>query len=85
MLQTGLVFKDGKVISHRSYRKILFNPLLRILFGKAIGSIITDEKFVGYKLIDQVEPRRWTFRIDFEYDYITPIGKQNVYTKRFNN
>ena len=70
MFQTGLVFKDGKVISHRSYRKIFFNPILRRLFGKAIGSIITDNKFVGYKLIDQTEPRTWTFKIDFEYDYI---------------
>ena len=70
MLQTGLVFKDGKVISHRSYRKIFFNPLLRRLFGKAIGTIVTDNKFVGYKIIDQTEPTTWTFRIDFEYDYI---------------
>ncbi len=70
MFQTGLVFKDGKVISHRSYRKILFNPLLRILFGKAIGSIIVDDRFTGYKLINQTEPTTWTFKINFEYDYI---------------
>jgi len=36
MFQTGLVFKDGKVISHRSHRKIFLNPILRKLFGKAI-------------------------------------------------
>jgi len=70
MFQTGLVFKDGKVIAHRSHRKIFFNPILRKLFGKAIGSIITDNKFVGYKLIDQTEPTGWSFKIYFEYDYI---------------
>jgi len=70
MFQTGLVFKDGKVISHRSYRKIIFNPILRRLFGKAISSKISDNKFVGYKLINQTEPTTWTFKIDFDYDYI---------------
>jgi len=70
MFQTGLVFKDGKVISHRSHRKIFLNPILRKLFGKAIGSIISDNKFVEYKLINQTEPSGWSFRIDFEYDYI---------------
>jgi len=70
MFQTGLVFKDGKVIAHRSHRKIFFNPILRRLFGKAISSIISDNKFVGYKLINQTEPTTWTFRIDFDYDYI---------------
>ena len=70
MFQTGLVFKDGKVIAHRSKRKIFLNPLLRRLFGKAIGSVISDNKFVEYKLINQTEPTTWTFKIDFEYDYI---------------
>lgn len=75
MLQTGLVYKDGEIIAHRSYRKIFFNPLLRRLFGKAIGSIIVDRKFTGYKIIDQTEPRSWTVRIDFEYDYIEPTKR----------
>ena len=40
------------------------------MFGKAIGSIISDNTFVEYKIINQTEPREWTFKIDFEYDYI---------------
>ena len=74
-MQTGLVFKDGKIISHRSYRKIFLNPILRTFFGKAIGSIIADEKFIGYKLINQKEPTGWSFKIDFDYDYIRQIEK----------
>jgi len=70
MFQTGLVFKDGKVISHRSLIKIFLNPILRMVFGKAIGSIISNNKFVEYKLINQTEPITWSFRINFEYDYI---------------
>ncbi len=42
MFQTGLVFKDGKVINHRTLTKIFLNPILRFLFGKAIGSKIIN-------------------------------------------
>ena len=41
-----------------------------MVFGKAIGSIISNNKFVEYKLINQTEPITWSFRINFEYDYI---------------
>ena len=70
MFQVGLVFKDGKVIAHRSYCKIFLNPLLRRWFGKTIGSVIEDEKFVGYKIIDQCEPISWSFSVNFEHDCI---------------
>ena len=70
MFQTGLVFKDGKVINHRTLTKIFLNPILRKLFGKAIGSIIVDNKFVRYELINQTLPKGFSFRYDGDYDYI---------------
>lgn len=70
MFQTGLVFKDNKVISHRSILKIFLNPLLRRFFGIAIGSVIDNNSFVRYKIIKQSEPKTFTFKINFKYDYI---------------
>lgn len=70
MFQTGLVFKDNKVISHRSILKIFLNPLLRRFFGIAIGSVIENNSFVRYKIIRQTEPKTFTFKINFKYDYI---------------
>jgi len=64
-----IYFKDGKPISHRSAIKILFNPLLRRLFGIAIASEIDNNQFKRYKIIKQSEPKEWSFKIPFDYDY----------------
>jgi hypothetical protein len=64
-----LYFKDGKPISHRSWIKIIFNPLLRLFFGRAIGSEIENNRFVGYKLIKQTKPISWNLKPNFDYDY----------------
>lgn len=71
--QLGIVYKDKKVISHRSLVKIFFNPLLRILFNRAIGSVVIDGRFIKYGFIKQKYPKYWTFKIDFKYDYIKRI------------
>jgi len=70
MFQLGIVFKDGKPIAHRSLLKIFFNPLLRRFLGKAIASNIENNKFVGYTIINQTEPKKFMFKIEFDYDYI---------------
>lgn len=70
IFQLGLVYKDGKVINHRSLIKILLNPILRTLFEKAIGSIVEDNKFIKYRIINQTEPKGFSFRYNGDYDYI---------------
>lgn len=70
LLQTGLYFKNNKPISHRSVIKIFLNPILRRLFGRALGSVIEDNKFKKYKIIKQTEPKEFTFKVNFEYDYV---------------
>jgi len=66
-----LYIKDEKIISHRTILKIILNPLLRRFFGFAIGSEIDDKKkkFLRYKIIRQKEPKTWSFKPNFEYDY----------------
>ena len=64
-----IYFKGGKAISHRSFIKVLLNPLLRRMFGVAIGSLIEDNTFIKYKIIKQSEPKYWSFKPDFDYDY----------------
>ena len=71
MFNTGIFYKDRKVISHRSILKIFINPLLRSFFGKALGSNIKEGKFVEYKLINQKEPKGFAFKVNFDYDYKT--------------
>ena len=68
IFQTGLYFNKGKIVSHRSLIKIFLNPILRYIFGKAIGSIIENNKFKGYRLINQTEPKGFAFKINFKYD-----------------
>jgi len=68
--QLGVVIKDDRAISHRSLLKILVNPFLRRFFGIAIGSIVDDKEFKRYSVIKQKQPTSFSFKIDFEYDYI---------------
>ena len=42
MKNLGILYKDGKVVNHRSVTKILLNPILR-LFGYEIGSQFDED------------------------------------------
>lgn len=43
MLKLGILYKDGVAVNHRSFVKVLFNPILR-LFGYQIVSFM-ERKF----------------------------------------
>lgn len=66
----GIIIKNNKPIAHRSLIKILINPFLRSLFSKAIASNVVDNKFIGYKLINQNGNFKFHFKPEFDYDYI---------------
>jgi len=48
-MKLGTLYKEGKVVNHRSLLKVLINPILR-RFGYYIGSICVDNKIGGMKL-----------------------------------
>jgi hypothetical protein len=46
----GILYKNNKVVNHRSLIKILFNPILRC-FGICIGSKFDKNVFQKYEII----------------------------------
>ena len=55
-LHLGIIYKDGKVINHRSLLKIVLNPLLR-LFGWQIATKFDNEQIGGIVIMRC--PRVW--------------------------
>jgi hypothetical protein len=65
MLNLGIIIdKNGKVVSHRSLIKILFNPVL-LLFGLRIVSIFDDKRF---KTIGIIKTNRENFKFNFKFN-----------------
>ena len=48
-MNLGIIWKDGKIINHRSLLKVCFNPILR-LAGIEIASLFDDNEFKRYVL-----------------------------------
>ena len=52
LLKLGIIYKDNKVINHRSLMKVLVNPILAP-FGYCISSLFDDKDiFVEYRLVE---------------------------------
>jgi len=70
-LTIGILYKDNKIVNHRSLIKVLLNPVFRY-FGFQIGSVCRNNMVVGIKL--QRCPRSRRIHYDFnsynEYDFI---------------
>ena len=49
MIKLGIVYKDNKIINHRSLLKVLLNPFLRYI-GLYIGTRCEDNTLKGIKL-----------------------------------
>lgn len=70
-MKLGIVYKNGKVINHRSLVKVILNPVLR-RFNCYIGSVFEGNDIKGIKLQKGQKTNKivWSFRYDTEYDYI---------------
>jgi hypothetical protein len=70
-LKLGIVYKDNKIINHRSLLKVLLNPFLRYI-GLYIGTKCKDNTLKGIKLNKCVRTQKiiWSFIYNVEYDYI---------------
>ena len=76
-MKLGIVYKDNKIINHRSLLKVLLNPFLRCV-GLYIGTIYTDDQLKGIRLNKGVRTPKiiWSFNYDVDYDYI--IKKRRI-------
>jgi hypothetical protein len=71
MIKLGIVYKDNKIINHRSLLKVLLNPFLRCI-GLYIGTRCEDNTLKGIKLNKCIKTKKiiWSFRYNVEYDVI---------------
>ena len=56
----GIIWKDGKIINHRSLLKVLCNPIFRF-FGWQIISIFADNKIKINLMKTKPLPLKWSF------------------------
>lgn len=70
-MKLGVLYKNDKIVNHRSLIKVLCNPIFRY-FGFQIGSICKNEKVVGIKFdkCKKSKKIKWDFNSYNEYDKI---------------
>ena len=70
-MKLGILYKDGKIVNHRSLVKVLFNPILR-RFGYYIGSICINNQIKGIRLErgQKVDKIKWDFNSYNEHDTV---------------
>ena len=68
-MKLGILYKDGKIVNHRSLLKVLINPILR-KYGFYIGSVCINNEIKGLKLEkgQKVDKIKWDFKSHNEYD-----------------
>lgn len=64
----GIVYKDRKVINHRSALKVFLNPFLRVL-GLQIGTYFDNKRPKGIRLMKCPPQINITFSYDVESPY----------------
>ncbi len=68
-MKLGIVYKDGKVINHRSFVKVVFNPIFRY-FGFCLSTKFKKDDIGGFKFIRCNRKKiRWENYGD-DYDFI---------------
>jgi hypothetical protein len=74
-MKLGVIYKDGKIINHRSLLKVIFNPIFRY-FGFCIGTNCKNNKLKGLEIIKNERKKIKWEKYDSDYDYI--IKKRRV-------
>lgn len=67
-MKLGIVYKNGKVINHRSFVKVVFNPIFRY-FGFCIATKFKKNEIVGLRFIKcENQKIRWEkYRTDYDF------------------
>ena len=71
-MKLGILYKDSKVVNHRSFLKVIFNPILR-KFGICIATIFDDKTWEagGIKIIKCEKKKiKWDFNDHNNFDAI---------------
>ncbi len=70
-MKLGILYKDGKIVNHRSFIKVLFNPILRY-FGYYIGTVCENEELRGiqFKRGQRTKTIIYDFKSYNDYDKI---------------
>jgi hypothetical protein len=70
-LKLGILYKDKKIVNHRSLLKVLFNPILRY-FGYCIATKLINNKLGSILIIKQekVKNIKWNFNNHNDFDII---------------
>jgi hypothetical protein len=70
-MKLGILYKDGKIVNHRSLIKVLLNPIFRKL-GFQIGSICINNEIKGIKIdkCKKANEIKWDFNSYNEYDIL---------------
>lgn len=75
-LKLGILYKNGKIVNHRSLLKVIINPILRY-FGYYIGTICIDDKLGWIKI--QKGQKTKSIKYDFKCnEYDTIIKKRTL-------
>ena len=69
-LHLGILYKNNKVVNHRSLLKVIVNPLFRYM-GFELVTVMYSDTRVGWYRIRECKPRpiKWTLRHN-DHDYI---------------
>lgn len=77
-LKLGIIYRDGKIINHRSFLKVIFNPVLRY-FGYQIATQYCDKTdTLGGVLInkcEKVKNIRWE---KYDDKYVSIVKKRTL-------
>ena len=72
-IKLGILYKDKKIVNHRSLLKVLINPILRY-FGYCIGTLYDSsaEELGGIRIVkvDRLNQIKWDFNNHNEFDVI---------------
>lgn len=70
-LKLGILYKDDKIVNHRSLLKVLLNPIMRY-FGFCIATKYENNKLGGlvFMLTQRSKKIKWDFNSHNDYDVI---------------
>ena len=79
MLILGILYKDDKIVNHRSLLKVLINPIIRY-FGYQFGTVLLSDGTLGEVKLVKCEPTN-SIKYDFKdyHQYDTIIKKRIIY------
>lgn len=68
-MKLGIVYKDNKIINHRSFIKVIFNPILRY-FGYQLGTLFINGELKNTKIGKCDKQKIKWEKYTTDYDYI---------------